>query len=88
MRGSKDQEPLRLLTKKKMRESGLTQSAMARRAGLAPATLSLWFNPERPSRLDPDNVIKLCGALHTLQPHATVAAVLREAEAEALAATG
>ncbi len=84
MRGSEDQDPLRLLTKKRMRECGLTQGAMARRAGLSPGTLSLWLKSEQPSRLDPDSVIKLCGALHTLRPHAAVAAVLREAETLAL----
>ena len=75
---------LRIFARRRMTECGLTQGAMARRAGLAPATLSTWLKGE--TVMDPDSVIKLCGALHNLRPHAATASVLREAEA--LAATG
>lgn len=74
---------LRIFAKRRQTECGLTQGALARRAGFSPATLSTWL--KRESELEPENVVKLCGALHDLRPHAATASVL--AEAEALAAT-
>lgn len=77
---------LRILAKRKMIEAGLSQSAFARRAGVSTGTLSTWLNGE--SELEPGTLVKVCGALHNLRPHAAMTAVLAEAEAEALAATG
>ena len=77
---------LRILAKRKVIEAGLSQAAFARRAGVSPATVSLWFNGE--TELEPGTLVKVCGALHNLRPHAAMTAVLAEAEAEALTATG
>lgn len=77
---------LRIFAKRRIIEAGLGQGAFARRAGVSPATVSHWLRGE--SELEAETLVKVCGALHDLRPHAAMAAVLAEAEGEALAATG
>ena len=84
---------VRIFAKRRMKESGTSQRQLARDAQVSPATISTWLRGH--SELDDDSLIRVCGAVDSLRPHAATASVLRKAEAmavanrsKALAATG